>query len=160
MSRRSGTGAAALEALDDSSFDCCVVDLRLPDMSGFELLERMQADGTLRDLPVVVFTGKELSTDEESRLKRVAKSVVLKDVQSPERLFDETALFLHRVVADLPARQASSCSNGSTARTTCSAAARCSSWTTTRATSSRWRRCSRTRTWKSSARRTAARRSR
>ena len=97
-----GSGAAALEALDDSPFDCCVVDLRLPDMSGFELLERMQAEGTLRDLPVVVFTGKELTTDEEIRLKRVAKSVVLKDVQSPERLFDETALFLHRVVADLP----------------------------------------------------------
>jgi len=98
-----GSGAAALQALNDSSFDCCVVDLRLPDMSGFELLERMQSDGTLRDLPVVVFTGKELTTEEENRLKRVAKSVVLKDVQSPERLFDETALFLHRVVADLPA---------------------------------------------------------
>jgi CheY-like chemotaxis protein/HAMP domain-containing protein/putative methionine-R-sulfoxide reductase with GAF domain len=97
------SGAAALEALDDSAFDCCVVDLRLPDMSGFELLERMQLTGTLRDLPVVVFTGKELTNEEESRLKHVAKSVVLKDVQSPERLFDETALFLHRVVADLPA---------------------------------------------------------
>jgi CheY-like chemotaxis protein len=83
-------------------FDCCVVDLRLPDMSGFELLERMQSDASLRDLPVVVFTGKELSTEEEARLKVVAKSVVLKDVQSPERLFDETALFLHRVVSDLP----------------------------------------------------------
>jgi CheY-like chemotaxis protein len=88
--------------LPDGSFDCCVVDLRLPDMSGFDLLERMQANQTLRDLPVVVFTGKELSTEEESRLKVVAKSVVLKDVQSPERLFDETALFLHRVVAALP----------------------------------------------------------
>jgi CheY-like chemotaxis protein len=62
----------------------------------------MQADGSLRDLPVVVFTGKDLTIAEEARLKRVAKSVVLKDVQSPERLFDETALFLHRVVADLP----------------------------------------------------------
>jgi CheY-like chemotaxis protein len=71
-------------------------------MSGFDLLERMQADGSLRDLPVVVFTGKDLSAAEETRLKRVAKSIVLKDVQSPERLFDETALFLHRVVADLP----------------------------------------------------------
>ena len=82
--------------------DCCVVDLRLPDMTGFELLERMQAEPALRDLPVVVFTGKELTDDEEAQLKTVAKSVVLKDVQSPERLFDETALFLHRVVADLP----------------------------------------------------------
>jgi CheY-like chemotaxis protein len=71
-------------------------------MTGFELLEKMQADGALRDLPVVVFTGKELTAEEGSRLKGLAKSVVLKDVQSPERLFDETALFLHRVVDDLP----------------------------------------------------------
>jgi len=62
----------------------------------------MQTDAALRDLPVVVFTGKELSGDEEARLKRVAKSVVLKDVQSPERLLDETALFLHRIVTELP----------------------------------------------------------
>jgi HAMP domain-containing protein/signal transduction histidine kinase/DNA-binding response OmpR family regulator len=97
-----GTGADALRMLDEQAFDCCVVDLRLPDMSGFELLERMQADTSLRDLPVVVFTGKELSSEEEARLKLVAKSIVLKDVQSPERLLDETALFLHRVVSDLP----------------------------------------------------------
>ena len=71
-------------------------------MTGFELLDRMQEQETFRDTPVVVFTGKELSEDEETRLRSVAKSVVLKDVQSPERLFDETALFLHRVVADLP----------------------------------------------------------
>jgi len=97
-----GSGGEALRAVDETSFDCCVVDLRLPDMSGFELLERMQSEPALRDLPVVVFTGKELSSDEEERLKLLAKSVVLKDVQSPERLFDETALFLHRVVAELP----------------------------------------------------------
>ncbi len=84
------------------SFDCCVLDLRLPDMSGFELLDQVKADPTLGNVPIVVFTGKDLSTEEERRLKAVAKSVVLKDVQSPERLFDETALFLHRVVADLP----------------------------------------------------------
>jgi len=71
-------------------------------MSGFDLLGRMQSEPELRDTPVVVFTGKELSSEEEAQLKTVAKSVVLKDVQSPERLFDETALFLHRVVADLP----------------------------------------------------------
>ena len=96
------TGAEALAALRASHFDCCVVDLRLPDISGFDLLDRIQSDPALRDLPVVVFTGKELTESEESRLRSVAKSVVLKDVQSPERLFDETALFLHRVVADLP----------------------------------------------------------
>ncbi len=96
------TGAEALEILTESSFDCCVVDLRLPDMTGFELLETMQSDPALRDVPIVVFTGKELSSDEEARLRVVAKSIVVKDVQSPERLFDETALFLHRVVSDLP----------------------------------------------------------
>jgi CheY-like chemotaxis protein len=79
-----------------------VVDLRLPDMTGFELLEQLQRDDSLRDIPVVVFTGKELSPDEEHRLRTVAKSVVLKDVQSPERLLDETALFLHRVITELP----------------------------------------------------------
>jgi CheY-like chemotaxis protein len=97
-----GTGLGALEKLRNSQFDCCVVDLRLPDMSGFELLERLQAEPQLRDIPVVVFTGKELSSAEEARLRTLAKSIVIKDVQSPERLFDETSLFLHRVVADLP----------------------------------------------------------
>jgi CheY-like chemotaxis protein len=97
-----GTGSEALDALLDRTFDCCIVDLRLPDMTGFELLERVQSEPTLRDVPVVVFTGKELTGEEEARLKTVAKSIVLKDVQSPERLLDETALFLHRVVSDLP----------------------------------------------------------
>jgi CheY-like chemotaxis protein len=99
------TGEEALQLMHDDPFDCCVVDLRLPDMNGFELLDRVQADETLRDLPIVVFTGKELNDDEERRLTTVAKSIVLKDVQSPERLFDETSLFLHRVVADLPESQ-------------------------------------------------------
>jgi CheY-like chemotaxis protein len=96
------TGAEALETLRDREFDCCVVDLRLPDMSGFELLEILQSEPNLRDVPIVVFTGKELTPAEEARLRTVAKSVVLKDVQSPERLLDETSLFLHRVIADLP----------------------------------------------------------
>jgi len=97
-----GSGSEALNLLSREPFDCCVIDLRLPDMTGFELLDKLQEDESLSDLPVVVFTGKELTREEEERLKVVAKSVVLKDVQSPERLFDETALFLHRVVADLP----------------------------------------------------------
>jgi CheY-like chemotaxis protein len=71
-------------------------------MTGFQLLETVQRDPALRDVPIVVFTGKELTSEEEARLKLVAKSVVVKDVQSPERLFDETALFLHRVVSELP----------------------------------------------------------
>jgi CheY-like chemotaxis protein len=97
-----GTGEDALELLRQHQFDCCVVDLRLPDMTGFELLDKLHADPAFRQIPVVVFTGKELSAEEEARLRAVAKSIVLKDVQSPERLLDETALFLHRVVEDLP----------------------------------------------------------
>jgi CheY-like chemotaxis protein len=97
-----GTGAEAFQMLLDQPFDCCVLDLRLPDMSGYALLEKMQGESTLRDVPVVVFTGQELQADEEKQLRAMAKSIVLKDVQSPDRLFDETALFLHRVVAELP----------------------------------------------------------
>ena len=96
------TGGEALEAMLDMSFDCVVLDLRLPDMTGFELLEKVHAEPALTDVPVVVFTGKELNDEEQMRLKAMAKSIVLKDVQSPERLLDETALFLHRVVTDLP----------------------------------------------------------
>jgi CheY-like chemotaxis protein len=96
------TGSDALAALRERAFDCCVVDLRLPDMTGFELLEQLQGEAALRDIPVVVFTGKELTAGEEARLRTVAKSVVLKDVQSPERLLDETSLFLHRVIDGLP----------------------------------------------------------
>ena len=96
------TGGEALDALLGQTYDCVVLDLRLPDINGFELLEKFRAEPALQDLPVVVFTGKELSYDDEVRLKTMAKSIVLKDVQSPERLLDETALFLHRVVADLP----------------------------------------------------------
>jgi CheY-like chemotaxis protein len=97
-----GTGAEAMNKLLDQPFDCCVLDLRLPDMTGFQLLDQLQAEPTLRDIPIVVFTGKDLTREEESQLRTVAKSVLVKDVQSPERLFDETALFLHRVVSDLP----------------------------------------------------------
>jgi HAMP domain-containing protein/CheY-like chemotaxis protein/signal transduction histidine kinase len=96
------TGNQALELVTRESFDCVVLDLRLPDMSGFEVLERFRDTPELGDLPIVVFTGKELSPDEDARLHMLARSVVLKGVESPERLLDETALFLHRVVADLP----------------------------------------------------------
>ena len=96
------TGAEALAAVELQSFDCAVLDLRLPDMSGFEILERFRDNPALSDLPVVVFTGRELSSEEDAQLHTLARSVVVKNVQSPERLLDETALFLHRVVANLP----------------------------------------------------------
>jgi CheY-like chemotaxis protein len=97
-----GSGDAALRAMRKEPFDCVVLDLRLPDMTGFELLETMRSESSLASVPVVVFTGKDLSPDEQDRLNTMAKSIVLKDVQSPERLLDETALFLHRVVTQLP----------------------------------------------------------
>jgi CheY-like chemotaxis protein len=101
------TGREALDALQGAAFDCAVLDLRLPDMSGFEVLEHIRDDESLGDFPVVVFTGRELSAEEDARLHSLARSVVVKGVESPERLLDETALFLHRVVTDLPpAKQA------------------------------------------------------
>jgi HAMP domain-containing protein/CheY-like chemotaxis protein/signal transduction histidine kinase len=96
------TGSQALAAIDEQPFDCVVLDLRLPDMSGFEILERFRDTPSLSDLPVVVFTGKDLSPEEDARLHLLARSVVVKGVESPERLLDETALFVHRVVTDLP----------------------------------------------------------
>src|SRR6202008_1764452 len=82
--------------------DCAVLDLRLPDMTGFEVLEKMRDTPSMQDLPVVVFTGRDLTAEEDTQLHSLARSVVVKDVESPERLLDETALFLHRVVADMP----------------------------------------------------------
>ena len=96
------TGSEALAAIQQQSFDCMVLDLRLPDMSGFEVMERLRERQDSSDLPVVVFTGKELSAEEDSQLHLLARSVVVKGVESPERLLDETALFLHRVVDQLP----------------------------------------------------------
>ncbi len=96
------SGSAALEVLHEHRYDCVVLDLRLPDMSGFEVLERLREDDRLRDLPVVVFTGRELTPEEDAQLHTLARSVVVKGVESPERLLDETALFLHRVFSELP----------------------------------------------------------
>jgi len=97
-----GTGSDALSLLHHEACDCVVLDLRLPDMSGFEVLERMRADLALADVPVVVFTGRELTADEDAQLHTMARSIVVKGVESPERLLNETALFLHRVITDLP----------------------------------------------------------
>ncbi len=96
------SGSGALQALDSEDYDCVVLDLRLPDMSGMDVLEQLPGKPALRDLPVVVFTGRQLTPEEDNKLHTFARSVVLKDVESPERLLDETALFLHRVVGDLP----------------------------------------------------------
>jgi HAMP domain-containing protein/CheY-like chemotaxis protein/signal transduction histidine kinase len=100
-----GTGSEALTVLRQDPCDCVVLDLRLPDMSGFQVLEELRADANLSDVPVVVFTGRELSAEEDARLHTMARSIVVKGVESPERLLDETALFLHRIVTDLPAEK-------------------------------------------------------
>jgi CheY-like chemotaxis protein len=80
-----------------------VLDLKLPDRSGFALLEQVKKDERFRTLPVIVYTGKELTKREETRLRRYAETIVVKDASSPERLLDETSLFLHRVESRLPA---------------------------------------------------------
>src|SRR5438105_2943043 len=97
-----GTGGEALAALRQQPCDCVVLDLRLPDMTGFDVLKEIGADPVLADVPVVVFTGRELSAEEDAQLHTMARSVVVKGVESPERLLDETALFLHRIVTDMP----------------------------------------------------------
>jgi CheY-like chemotaxis protein/signal transduction histidine kinase len=97
-----GRGSEALELLRRDPCDCVVLDLRLPDMTGFEVLEELRADTSLSDVPVIVFTGRELSAEEDARLHTMARSIVVKGVESPERLLDETALFLHRIISDLP----------------------------------------------------------
>jgi HAMP domain-containing protein/CheY-like chemotaxis protein len=99
------TGHDALKMLREDPPDCVVLDLKLPDISGFEVLEKMRDEASLADIPVVVFTGRELSSEEDAVLHTMARSVVVKGVESPERLLDETALFLHRVVSDLPAEK-------------------------------------------------------
>ncbi|HET9395524.1 MAG TPA: response regulator, partial [Nitrospiraceae bacterium] len=96
------TGAEGLDFLNEERFDCVILDLKLPDMSGFDVLAELREDDSLHDVPVVVFTGRELSAEEDEQLHTMARSIVVKGVESPERLLDETALFLHRVVTQLP----------------------------------------------------------
>jgi len=96
------TGSEALALLGKEKFDCMVLDLGLPDIPGLQLIQQIEQDLHLRDLPIIVYTGKELSMQEETELRLVTEAIVVKGVKSPERLIDETALFLHRVEANLP----------------------------------------------------------
>jgi CheY-like chemotaxis protein len=100
-----GSSEEAIAALEGEPFDCMVLDLKLPKTSGFGLLEQVKGDPRWADMPVIVYTGKELSRREETRLKKYAETIIVKDVRSPERLLDETALFLHRVEARMPAEK-------------------------------------------------------
>jgi len=96
------SGSAAIQTLQEQHFDCMILDLTLPDMSGFELLNRINQAENVSKCPVIVYTGKALTEAENEELLKYANSVIIKGVKSPERLLDETALFLHRVVADMP----------------------------------------------------------
>lgn len=96
------TGREALEQLSSHYFDCMVLDLGLSDISGFGLLEQIKTNRKLQTLPVIIYTGKDLSKNDEQRLQHYAQSIVIKNVRSMERLYDETALYLHRKHADLP----------------------------------------------------------
>jgi CheY-like chemotaxis protein len=100
-----GSSEAALEALEGRVFDAIVLDLKLPKMSGFDLLEHLGGDERLKDIPVIVHTGKELTKRQETKLRRYAKTIIVKDARSPERLVAETSLFLHRPESALGAEQ-------------------------------------------------------
>ena len=100
-----GTAAECLELLKEQTFDCMVLDLSLPDASGYSLLETLSQEGAYAFPPVIVYTGRELSADDESRLRRYSKSIIIKGAKSPDRLLDEVTLFLHQVVAELPDEQ-------------------------------------------------------
>src|SRR5207248_2358154 len=99
------TGEEALAQLRANHFDCVIVDLGLPDMSGFDLLERLKKELGLFDLPVIVYTAMELSAKEETKLRKLAETIIIKDARSPERLLAETALFLHRASEKLAPAQ-------------------------------------------------------
>ncbi|HZO90557.1 MAG TPA: HAMP domain-containing protein [Chthonomonadaceae bacterium] len=99
------TGEEALAALQAEPFDCMVLDLGLPDMTGFALIERIRKDLQLSNLPIIIYTAKSLTRKQETELRRVADTIIVKDVKSPERLLEETTLFLHRVQDNLPQTQ-------------------------------------------------------
>ncbi|MBN9135873.1 MAG: response regulator, partial [Phyllobacterium sp.] len=100
-----GTAAECLKLLTEQTFDCVVLDLSLPDASGYSLLETMSDETAYAFPPVIVYTGRDLSADDEHRLRRYSKSIIIKGAKSPERLLDEVSLFLHQVVSDLPDEQ-------------------------------------------------------
>lgn len=100
-----GLAAEARQRLKESNYDCMILDLRLPDQSGLELLAELSRDEEASHPPVIIYTGKDLSRDEIMMLRHYSDSIIIKGVRSPERLVDEVSLFLHRVEAELPDEQ-------------------------------------------------------
>ena len=100
-----GTAAECLDLLKEQTFDCMVLDLSLPDASGYSLLETLSQEEAYAFPPVIVYTGHDLSYDDEQRLRRYSKSIIIKGAKSPERLLDEVTLFLHQVVSELSPEQ-------------------------------------------------------
>ncbi|MBU1564727.1 MAG: response regulator [Proteobacteria bacterium] len=96
------SGKEAMAALRQKHFDCVIMDLGLPDMSGFELLKAIEKDPGVTPPPIIVYTGKELTIDEELELRKYSESIIIKGLRSEERLLDETSLFLHRIVEKMP----------------------------------------------------------
>jgi CheY-like chemotaxis protein len=96
------TGQEAYSMLQDEKFDCIIIDLGLPDMTGFELMEKIKESEQFNKIPIIVYTGRDMNKDEARKLEKLANTVVLKTSDSKERLLDETALFLHRVESKLP----------------------------------------------------------
>src|SRR6202012_425081 len=99
------TAAECLQLLKAETFDCMVLDLTLPDASGYSLLETLSAEGDYAFPPVIVYTGHDLSAEDEQKLRRYSSSIIIKGAKSPERLLDEVSLFLHQVMSELPAEQ-------------------------------------------------------
>jgi signal transduction histidine kinase/DNA-binding response OmpR family regulator/HAMP domain-containing protein len=100
------TGREAMAELESGEYDCLILDLGLADMTGFELLDRIRASEVCAKVPVIVYTGRDLTRREEEKLRKYSESIIIKGVRSPERLLDELAIFLHRVEKNLPARDA------------------------------------------------------
>jgi signal transduction histidine kinase/CheY-like chemotaxis protein/CHASE3 domain sensor protein len=99
------TAAECLALLEQQTFDCMVLDLSLPDASGYSLLEKLSQEGAYSFPPVIVYTGRELSPVDEEKLRKYSRSIIIKGAKSPERLLDEVSLFLHQVISDLPDEQ-------------------------------------------------------
>lgn len=108
-----GSGREAYDFMKETTFDCVILDLGLEDMSGYDLLDKIKSDDDISETPIIIYTGRDLSSEEELRLKKYAETIIIKGVKSPERLLEESSLFLHRVDKDLLEEQKNMINKGS-----------------------------------------------